>query len=317
MRGLPWDIPPGAKPLDNLCKDLRIVKYEKRDGIAFITMNRPERLNAMGEQMHDELGQCWLNFKYDPSVRVAIITGTGRGFCAGHDLKEQDERHQAGDYDNDMGHAFMSEFWWGLDGPQQRWGLPDAYYRIEKPIIAAVNGIALGSGWGLIYASDIAIGSTEARIGDAEIRAGHLGEPLEFALHLPKKVAMGMALSGELLSAQRAYELGLLYQVVPPDQLMTTAEALAKKILALPWQIVKAYKEYITRGAWMQPEYASYFRTLLGRAHEYDEESWTEGPRAFVEKRKANYQPGSTFTEFQKSNGKGSKSPGSKRGGTK
>lgn len=305
MRGLPWTIPPKARTMNHLAKDLKFVTFEKKNGIAYITMNRPERLNAMGSQMHDELGQCYLNFKFDPEVKVAIITGKGRAFCAGHDLKEQDERHRAGDFQDDMGHGGMNPYLWAKEGFQYRWGLPDCYYRIEKPIIAAVNGICLGSGWGIFYCCDIGIASTEARIGDAEIRGGHQGTASELTIHLPPKVAMHMALSGELMDAQRALELGLVSVVVPPEQLIPTAEEIARKIMALPWDIVKAYKQTLRWTPWVDPQHEARMRSLYSTLVERGTpnkplSTWVEGPRAFSEKRSAKYQAGTKFEQFKK-----------------
>lgn len=193
------------------------VEYDCTDHIATIRMNRPERLNAMSRELSAELRAAFAGFVSDDDAWVAILTGTGRAFCAGRDLKAQAE---GGPPPNP---TYSAE--WNI------FGVPDT----DKPLIAAVNGYAIGAGWYMAAGCDIRVAAESAVFGMGEIPTGVLG-PYWFpgAEVLPWALAAEFTLLGEHISADRLAGLGLLNEVVPDDQLMRAAQSWAQKFVALP-----------------------------------------------------------------------------------
>jgi enoyl-CoA hydratase/carnithine racemase len=181
------------------------IKYEMNNHIAHITINRPERLNALHILAHHELYDAFCNFRNDPESWVAILTGSGdRAFCAGNDLK-----------------FTASGSGKGLTGPPGGFGGITREFECWKLIIGAVNGYALGGGLELALACDILIAAEQARFGVPE---PHVGMECDTALRrlprqIPYKVAMGLILTGRQINANEAYRIGLVNEVVPqPDQ---------------------------------------------------------------------------------------------------
>lgn len=190
------------------------VSYEVADKVAVITMNRPEKLNAMNFQMRCELAETWRRVEADPGVWVAIVTGAGRAFSVGHDLIEEVTPEMAL---IDPGAA-------GVYG-----GIADVY----KPVICAVNGPAYAGGAAVAFMSDIRIASTSAVLGWPQVRHGisSVSGPTILSRLLPLNQAYEFLFTGDDLAPQRALDLGLLNAVVEPAALMEKAHEYAERIL--------------------------------------------------------------------------------------
>lgn len=251
--------------------------YEKRDRIAYITINRPEAMNALGPDHNDEIIQVWTDFRDDPDVWAAIITGAGdRAFCAGADLKTYTPLlGERGSYDvrqdaNRMGFGGITR---GLE--------------IWKPIIAAVNGYALAGGLELALACDIRVASENAQFGCSEVRRGfhHCdGGTVRLPLIVGLGNALKMQLTGEHIGAQEALRIGLVSDVVALDDLMETAERYAGVILRNGPLGVRSAKESMLRSLGRVLEDALRFENVLFSTLTRTED-YKEGPRSFAEKR--------------------------------
>ncbi|MFQ5557277.1 MAG: enoyl-CoA hydratase/isomerase family protein, partial [Acidimicrobiales bacterium] len=209
--------------------------YERDGHVATITYNRPEALNAVNGEMRRALDEAWTSFREDDDAWVAIVTGTGRAFCAGADLKQPD----------------------GVTGswPGSFWEWPtittfESGMEIWKPTIAAVNGPCIGYGLTAVCACDFVLAGTRATFGYPEVR---IGVPtIVGALRLPDKVSMPDALelllTGETISAERAHEIGLAWRVVDHDHLLAEANALAGRLCEGAPLAVRATNEMAHRG---------------------------------------------------------------------
>jgi enoyl-CoA hydratase/carnithine racemase len=211
------------------------VLYECDEHIATITYNRPEALNAINGEMRDDLNAAWLRFRDDEEAWVAIVTGAGRAFCSGADMK--DGGGAAGTW------------------PGSFWEVPtvnsfESGLEIWKPTIAAVNGYCLGYGLTLVSACDFVLASDRAVFGFPEVR---IGVPtIVGAIRLPGKIGMQHALelllTGDRIDAARASEIGLALDVVPEDELMAAAHHLAQRLCQGAPLAVRAVKEMAYRG---------------------------------------------------------------------
>lgn len=212
--------------------------YEKKNRIAYVTLNRPGALNALDDGMNDELWAIWRDFNDDPAVDVAILTGAGKAFCAGADLKSFiPERERANMLDARRSVAR------GIGG-----GLTRGQHRITKPVIAAVNGYATGGGFELALACDIRIASDAARFGVFEVRQGlHQGDGglVRLVAIAGIAVALELTLTGRELPAEEALRLGLVSQVVPGSELLPAAESCARMILGNSQPAIRSAKETI------------------------------------------------------------------------
>ncbi|NJD91636.1 MAG: enoyl-CoA hydratase/isomerase family protein [Geobacter sp.] len=214
------------------------VLYEKRDRIAYITLNRPEALNALDDGLNSELWSVWSDFGSDSSVDVAIVTGSGKAFCAGADLKTFIPKWEKATLQDIR--TSMSA---GIGG-----GITRGQHRIAKPIIAAVNGCAFGGGFDLALACDIRIASEKARFGVLEVRFGfHQGDGgIDRLVAIAgMSTAFELTLTGREVSAEEALRLGLVSRVVPHDELQAIAEQYAAMILANSQQAIRSAKETI------------------------------------------------------------------------
>jgi enoyl-CoA hydratase/carnithine racemase len=245
---------------------MSILLYEKRDKIGYITLNRAESLNAMSRALSDKLTETLLNLDSDPDVWVGIITGAGdRAFCAGADLKDVE----------------------GLGVPEE-W---EAEYvrkltSVTKPLIAAVNGYCLGAGFTLALACDLRIASDKASFGtpDQKLNTVDCYASLALTDFIPPAIAMEILLTGDRISAQEAYRVGLVSRVVPPAQLMPTAELLAKKICENGPLALRACKELAKRGRTMTLDEGLCLFKALAHTVLVSEDT-REGITAFLEKR--------------------------------
>ena len=247
------------------------VLYEVEDRIARITLNRPEVLNALNRQMIEDLRQTVLRFNDDNEAWVAIVTGAGRAFCAGRDLKERAE-------DNASGRQPRAEESMYEDSLSM-WPAP------RKPMIAAVNGYALAGGWAVAQMCDLRIASEDARLGITEPRVG-LMAPFAVQLNrlIPEAAVMELVLTAEPLPARRVLEMGFLNKVVPPERLMDEASELAQTILKNAPLSLRSFKELVNRAREL-PESKAALLTQEAYDRLLRSNDAKEGPRAFAEKR--------------------------------
>ena len=252
-----------------------IVEYEQSDGIAIIRMNRPEVLNAVSIQMRYELALAFRRFEDDPAARVAILTGTGKAFTAGVDVKESV---------SDSGEMTMREppipipclFWTNND--------------LTKPVIAAVNGYAMGVGFILaVLSADLCIAAESASFEISEIARGLMsGWDWGWQQNWPRAISMELGL-GYRISAQRAYDAGLIVQVTPDEDLMPAALAKARELLRIPPAVIRAHRALIRSMAPEVPPEVLDRATQLGEAHRGSDDAH-EAVRSWLERRAPVYQ---------------------------
>lgn len=253
--------------------------YEIKNHVGYVTLNRPEAMNAVNQQMRRELIDVCDQVRRDPEVRVCILTGAGdRAFSTGFDLKE---RASDGESSSLFGqrHAGRQP---GIHFHHQ------AISSLDKPTIAAIRGYAVGGGLEVALACDIRVAAEDAKLGMMEVRRGRLGGS-GGTQRLPRLIgtanALELCLTGELVDAAEAFRLGLVNRVVPVEQLMTTAEDIAAKIcLGAPLSVI-AIKEAITKGVELPIDQGlkleGELRLLLSTT-----EDQKEGSSAFAEKRR-------------------------------
>jgi len=242
------------------------------DAIAFITINRPDQRNCLSREVREGLRKAWDRFEEDGDARIAILTGAGdKAFCAGGDLKEMVET--------------------GLTvPPHDMFPQPYENINLSKPTIAAVNGHALAGGWMIAQGCDLCVASTNAKFGITEVRVGR-GAPWAAPLihMIPQRIFMEIVLTGQPISAQRAYEVGLVNRLAEPGGALDRAKDLAHEVLEGAPLSVKAARETVM------------LSTEMGRAdalkaawavHEvaYNSSDAQEGPLAFAEKRRPRWQ---------------------------
>jgi 2-(1,2-epoxy-1,2-dihydrophenyl)acetyl-CoA isomerase len=250
--------------------------YESAGGVATLTLNRPERLNALGDTLRDDLQDAVTRASDDPEVRVIVVTGAGKGFCAGGDVKAMNERKEQGG-----GRPLMEKVAPGRD--RTVLALRDA----PKPVIAAVNGAAAGAGMNLALACDIRLASTAAKFSQAFVRRG-LHPDWGGTYFLPRVVGLAKAAeliwTGEIIDAQEALRLGIVTAVHAPEELMPAAYALAGKIAAGPPIAIRLAKRSMYHNLECDLRQALEFETFAQNIS-FETEDAGEGIRAFVEKR--------------------------------
>jgi crotonobetainyl-CoA hydratase len=249
------------------------IRLDRNGALLELVLDRPPA-NAIDAATSQAMGTCFAGFRDDPELRVAIVTGAGeKFFSAGWDLREAAEGARP---DSDYGVG-------GFGGLQQ---LPN----LNKPVIAAVNGIAVGGGFELALSADLIIAAEEARFALPEIRAGTLADAATVKLprRIPHHVAMDMLLTGRWMDAQEALRWGLLKEIVPRVELISRARQLASLLAQGPPLVFAAIKE-VLRGIETMSEMEAISR-IAGRKFPsvdrlYSSEDQLEGARAFVEKR--------------------------------
>lgn len=254
------------------------IRYDKDGTIATITINRPEAMNAMDRDTSRELADAFQDFDQDERLLVAILTGAGdRAFSAGADLKKMYGRAE----DGNIREVWDAERQWRLGQRLQVW----------KPVIAAINGYCLAGGLELALGCDIRLASETASFGCPEVRWGilHGYGALRLPKTIPLSAAMELLLTGERISAQEAYRLGIVSRVVPPPELMPTARRLAEKICTNGPLAIRVTKELAWRGLEMSMEDALRLYSALGALVRASEDA-REGPRAFAEKRQPQFK---------------------------
>lgn len=249
------------------------VLFEARDdGIAIITLNRPEQRNALGRDIRTGLFQAWDRFERDPALRVAILTGAGhKAFCAGGDLKEMMETQMA-------------------VPPRDMFPVPGDTIELSKPTIAAVNGVAFAGGWMIAQACDLCVASHSAKFAVTEVKVGRSSPWAAPLIHMiPQRIMMEILLTGKPISATRAYEIGLVNRLAEPEQLMDCALELAKEILAGAPLSVSAARETVMLSTEMGRS-AALQAARHASEYCYNSEDAQEGPASFAEKRPPRWQ---------------------------
>jgi enoyl-CoA hydratase/carnithine racemase len=275
------------------------VVYDKRETIAYVTLNNPDKANILDREMSDEISAVWKEVWDDRDVRVVILTGAGeRHFCAGHNIAlradvTEDERERA---------RAESVFWplagtvngarIGADGR-----LGDHYPQIWKPVIAAINGWAAGAGFYLMLTStDIRLAcSTHARFKFALLSQGWVGSG-PGATYLTRQVsyadAMRILLTDEAFDAQEALRMNLINEVVPHERLLERAEQIAMQIASMPPLAVRMMKEFVSRFRDIPITEAWRVQTLMNALLTQLTTDGDEGRQAFIEKRAPNFTGG-------------------------
>ncbi len=261
----------------------RDVLYEKEGNLAIITLNRPERLNSFAMGTMERMVDAVEDAGRDTKVRAIIVTGAGdRGFCTGADVNMLAANIEAGQRRYTAEHVARRDFALHI-------------YDVEKPTFAAVNGAAVGAGFGLSLAFDFRIASEKARFSSMFVRRGvapHAG----VSWHLPRIVgyskALELMLTGDLIDAQEALRIGLVSKVVPPEKLMEATKEMATRIVEGPvitQTLIKRQlrRSVLTNNLEIQIDFENYQHDLTLRTDEHK-----EGVRAFLEKREPQFKGG-------------------------
>lgn len=257
--------------------------YQKRDdGVAVLTLNRPTRHNAISPQMMVQLADAWLDFRDDPAMRVAILTGAGRdAFCVGGDLE------------------LLMPLFTGARQPADEWDrrllaglerVPIALlkpFALYKPIVAAVNGMALAGGCEILQATDIRIASRSARFGLSEAKRGLVpggGSMVRLARQIPHCKAMEILLLGDPIPAEEAWRIGLVNELVEPDAVLPRAEQIARRLARNGPLALRKIKEAVLRSSGLPLEQAYEVENECSAAVMRSHDA-REGPLAFMQKR--------------------------------
>lgn len=259
--------------------DERVVVTQK-GGVATLLLNRPEKLNALDERMHEGLLRALSTVERDPSVRVVVITGAGRGFCAGGDIQtmvELKNNHQS------------AEFRQYLEAGRE---LALKIRRLPKPVVASVNGAAAGAGMNLALACDLRISSDQASFIQAFVRIG-LHPDWGGTFFLPRLIGPGRALEmfflGESVNAEEAHRLGVVNFLVPHDQLGEETRKLTERLAQAPPLPLSLAKQAIYERLETQLDLMMAFE-VEAQMKCFDSEDFMEGLRAYLEKRKPNFR---------------------------
>lgn len=261
---------------------MSVVEMHVSQHVAEITLNRPESMNALNPELRHALSDCWDEVERNDDIWVAVVTGAGeRAFCAGMDLKHRARASAASPAQRQAWDEMQAQ----ARPLNTRWHFP-------KPVIAKVNGFALGGGLELALSCDIIVAADHAEVGLPEPRRGLIAGGV--GVHrLPRqmglKAAMGYLLTGRHMSAQRAYELGLLNEVVPSTELDACVDGWVADILRCAPLAVRATKEAVMKGLdhTLSDAFASPYEAETIRANSQDA---IEGPKAFAEKRTPDWQ---------------------------
>jgi len=265
--------------------DTKFVKYEVKDRVAWVTLNRPEAMNALSQGLLADLGTVFREVGRDDDVLVVILTGEGgRAFSAGMDLKEfaarQAEQAAAGQTPGAIGT--------GDEGPS---GF-SAVGRCRKPVIAAIDGYCLAGGFELAICCDIRVASRKSVFGLPESRRSILAWPglINLPRMIPLAEALRIALTGSPISSERAYQIGVIQEVAADrDEVMKVAQGIAEEILLGAPLAMQEIKRLVKEGVEMTIPQAEMLREILSAQLAQTEDA-LEGPRAFAEKRAPNWK---------------------------
>jgi dehydration protein DpgD len=258
------------------------VRYEKRDHVAYVTLNRPDVLNAMDLAMHEELAEIWDDFEADDNLWLGVLTGAGdRAFSVGQDLKELDRRNRTEEEPSTFGSR-------GKPG----WPRLTERFTLTKPLLARVNGYALGGGFELVLACDIVIAADNAVFGLPEARLGLVpgaGGVFRLVRQIPARQALGHLLTGRQMTAAQAWDMGLINEVVPADRLDACVDGWVRDISSCAPLAVRAIKEAALASAHLSLEAAFAHEYVWEERRRYSRDA-KEGPAAFAEKRPPRWQ---------------------------
>ena len=249
------------------------ILYEVKDGIAKITLNRPEVLNAVNPQMIADLNAAFKNAEDDPNVRVVMIAGAGRAFCSGYDIKEF------------LAPPTMADMQLQIDRREREFRFDETY---TKPIIAMVHGYCLGDGFEIAQRCDMIIASEDARFGQPEINVVGFpggGGTQRLPRLIPTKKALEIIMTGDMIDAREAERLGIVNKVVSREKLEETANELAQKLSSKSPVFLRFAKAAVYRGLEMPLKEGLAWESMLF-ATCFTTEDQKEASRAFVEKRK-------------------------------
>ena len=272
------------------------IDYEKRNSVAYITLNNPEKANILDKPTSDDISAAWIDLWEDKDIRCAIVTGKGdKHFCGGHNLTPRPDLTN-----EDREFLRLQKVYWPLAGTVhgQTTGVDgrmgDHYPRVWKPVIAAVNGWAAGAGLYLLLSStDIRIASAEhARFKFALLTQGWLGNGPGASLlahQLRYSDAMKILLTDEPFDAAEAHRIGLVNEVVPHEQLMERAEKMARHIVSLPPVAVRMMKEFVVRFGDLPTDQAWHIQNIINSMLIQTTMDGEEGRQAFNEKRSPNF----------------------------
>jgi enoyl-CoA hydratase len=253
------------------------ILFEKKGAIAYVTVNRPKVLNALNRATMKELHAAFIEVRDDAEIRVAILTGTGeKAFIAGADISE------LANQDAVMGKEYA----------MQGQAVLDLIENCGKPVIACVNGFALGGGCEIAMACTMRIASDNAKLGQPEVKLGIIpgyGGTQRLSRLVGKGLANQLVLTGEMINAQEAHRIGLVNEVVPHGELFARAEAIAQKIIANAPLAIRYCLEAVNKGMEMTLQEGLFLEaSLFGVCCATDDKN--EGTRAFLQKRAANFQ---------------------------
>jgi len=251
------------------------ILYEVRNGVAYLTLNRPDKLNAFTEQMNSEIQKALKQAAADDEVRCLVITGAGRAFCSGEDLGGVTE-------ELDHGEVLRKRY-----APMMK-----MLHRFEKPVVAALNGVAAGAGMSLALACDFRLASEKASFVQAFIHVGLIPDAGNL-YYLPRLIghakALELAVLGEKVTANQALDLGLVTKVIAEDVWEQEVQAFAERLASMPTKAIGLIKRYMNE-SW----HASFENYLEKEAHGQRIAGLTadhkEGVRAFLEKRKSQFK---------------------------
>ncbi|MFJ6141698.1 enoyl-CoA-hydratase DpgD [Streptomyces sp. XY431] len=258
------------------------VRYEKKDHVAHVVLDRPDVLNAMDQRMHEELAAVWDDVEADDDVRVAVLTGAGeRSFSVGQDLKERALLNRQGTPPTTFGSR-----------GQPGWPRLTERFDLSKPVVARVNGYALGGGFELALACDLVIAADHAVFGLPEAQLGLVpgaGGAFRLARQLPLKQAMGYLLTGRRMTAQQALHHGLVNEVVPAGELDRCVAGWTADLVRSAPLSVRAIKECVRKSLDMPLEQAFATR-YVWEERRLNSHDAIEGPQAFAERREPNWR---------------------------
>ncbi len=259
------------------------IKVEKTDKLATVTLNRPDSLNAVNPQLHHELERIWVDLAEDSDVNAILLTGAGRAFCAGGDVKGMASRSGGGG-----------------EGGQRRFALNPAggkrlvqnMLEVEQPIIGAINGDAVGLGATIALFCDVIVASEKARFGDPHVRVGIVagdGGAVIWPLLIGPARAKEFLMRGHLVNGAEAAKMGLVNYAVPPEEVLTKARELAQELADGPTWAIRWSKLSVNK--WLKDQ----LNLILDASLAYEMITFTtedhkEAARAFVEKRKPKFQ---------------------------
>ena len=258
-----------------------ILQIEKKNGVGVITLNRPDKLNAFNDELTFALQDTLKELEKDPAIRALIITGSGRGFCSGQDLQNRSISDIVGEKKLSLGDSIRRRY-----NP-----IIVKIRRMEKPIVAAVNGVAAGAGASLAFACDYRLAADGVNFIQSFSKIGLVPDSGS-TFFLPRLIgatrAFELMLSAEKLGAAEALRLGLINKVCPADQLMTEAMALAEKLANGPTKAFGLTKRAINKAIFNDLEelleYEACLQEIAGRSQDFQ-----EGVKAFAEKREPAY----------------------------